>query len=335
MRKMMPSDSRDDAYAAIQQQADAWWARLRSGKATNSDATALRQWCAQSPEHARAWREVGHVWKALEPVVTKAVQRDPSLADAVQAKRAASVSTYRPERRAILGGAVAASAATMLALYPPLALWPSLTEFTADFRTGTGEQRQVALSDRLMVRMNTQTRINRHVSNVGEGIELVSGEAEILVSGRQAEAITVDAGGGRLLARSARFNVRYTGPEVCVTCLEGSVDMSLAGQQRRLDAGQQLIYGPRHLRASTPADPASAIAWRTGTLAFVDVPLTNVIDEINRYRRGRVILRNPELGQRRVRMNFLIRQTDNALAMIRELYGARMTELPGRIVLLT
>ncbi|NVI85263.1 iron dicitrate transport regulator FecR, partial [Janthinobacterium sp. BJB401] len=87
--------------------------------------------------------------------------------------------------------------------------------------------------------------------------------------------------------------------------------------------------------AATAAPTGEANAWRTGALSFAGQPLADVVDEINRYRPGRVVLRNAELGRRLVRMRFSIGQTDGALAMIRDLYGAQMTSLPGGIVLLS
>ena len=315
-----PPDTGDSA-AAIAEQADAWWVRLRSADFTRADADALHAWCARSPAHARAWRELQQLWQALDPALSRAAA--PSQRENVLAFPA------RPGRRAFLGGALAAGVA-VLALRPPLGAWPSLQELGADYRTGTGEQRQVVVSPQMTVQMNTQTRIDVRAP---ESIELLGGEAEILASGAR-QPVTVLAGAGRLLAQSARFNVRHTDDAVCVTCLAGAVDVVWRQRRLTLDAGQQVVYDGRGVQAATAA-PGEAGAWRTGALSFVGKPLAHVVDEINRYRPGRVLLRNAELGRRLVRMRFSIGQTDGALAMIRDLYGAHMTSLPGGIVLLS
>ncbi|WP_218968364.1 FecR family protein [Janthinobacterium sp. 35] len=317
-----PRDPLVHTDTAIGQQAAAWWARLRADDFTRADADALRAWCARSPDHARAWRELQQVWQALDPALTRA-------AAAPQGKNVLAFPA-RPGRRAFLGGALAAGVA-VLALRPPLGAWPSLQELSADFRTGTGEQRQVALSQQMSVQMNTQTRINVRAP---ESIELLGGEAEILASGAR-QPVSVLAGAGRMLAQSARFNVRHTDAAVCVTCLAGAVEVVWQQRRQTLDAGQQLVYDERGVQAATAAPKGEASAWRTGALSFVGKPLADVVDEINRYRPGRVVLRNAELGRRLVRMRFSIGQTDGALAMIRDLYGAQMTSLPGGIVLLS
>ncbi|PHV15192.1 iron dicitrate transport regulator FecR [Janthinobacterium sp. BJB303] len=311
-----------DSDAAIGQQAAAWWARLRADDFTRADADALRAWCASSPDHARAWRELQQLWQALDPALTRAAaapQRENVLAFPA-----------RPGRRAFLGGALAAGVAA-LALRPPLGAWPSLQELGADYRTGTGEQRQVALSPQMTVQLNTQTRIDVRAP---ESIELLAGEAEILASGAL-QPVSVLAGAGRLLAQSARFNVRHTDDAVCVTCLAGAVDVVWRQRRVTLDAGQQVVYDGRGVQAARMAAPGEASAWRTGALSFAGKPLAEVVAEINRYRPGRVLLRNPELGRRLVRMRFSIAQIDGALAMIRDLTGAQMTSLPGGVVLLS
>jgi transmembrane sensor len=317
-----PRDLVEHDDTAIGREAAAWWARLRADDFTQADADALRAWCARSPAHARAWRELQQVWQALDPALTRAAA----------APQQANVLAFplRPGRRAFLGGALAAGVA-VLALRPPLGAWPSLQELNADYRTGTGEQRQVALSQQMTVQMNTQTRIDVRAP---EAIELLGGEAEILASGAR-QPVSVVAGAGRLLAQSARFNVRHTDDAVCVTCLAGAVEVVWQQRRQTLDAGQQLVYDERGVQAATAAPKGEASAWRTGALSFAGQPLSQVVDEINRYRPGRVLLRNPELGRRLVRMRFSIRQMDGALAMIRDLYGAEMTSLPGGIVLLS
>jgi transmembrane sensor len=317
-----PRDLVEHDDTAIGREAAAWWARLRADDFTQADADALRAWCARSPAHARAWRELRQVWQALDPALTRAAA----------APQRANVLAFplRPGRRAFLGGALAAGVA-VLALRPPLGAWPSLQELGADYRTGTGEQRQVALSQQMTVQMNTQTRIDVRAP---EAIELLGGEAEILASGAR-QPVSVVAGAGRLLAQSARFNVRHTDDAVCVTCLAGAVEVVWQQRRQTLDAGQQLVYDERGVQAATAAPKGEASAWRTGALSFAGQPLSQVVDEINRYRPGRVLLRNAELGRRLVRMRFSIRQMDGALAMIRDLYGAEMTSLPGGIVLLS
>ncbi|MGJ7606812.1 FecR family protein [Variovorax sp. LT1R20] len=325
-----------DPESLLQRQAEAWWVRLHSGRATRADADAFREWATHSTAHAKAWREVMRTWSALDPLLAEEAVRQASRAGAFSLRGlSAALTLQSPRRRAFLGGAIAASvAAGVMAIDPPLGLWPSVGDLTADYRTGTGEQRQVALAEGISVRMNTQTLINRIGADASpRGLVLVAGEAEIMANG--ANDFLVETGGGRLLARGARFNIRHTGPQVCVTCLDGRVTVSVNGEQRSLEAGRQVTFDRAGLQEVVRADEASVSTWRTGVLSFDRMPLAEVIEEINRYRPGKVLLRNEELGRTLVRMQLNLRSIDNAPVMIRELYGARMRSLPGGIVVLS
>ena len=128
----------------IQKEAQAWVVRLASGQVSERDAQVFRHWCARSRAHATAFAEARAVWGAMAPAA-RAVKR---------AQQPVNVA-----RRAWLGGAVAASLG-LLVLRPPTDLWPAVAGLAADYATGTGEQREVALDGGVLVQMNTQTRFD-------------------------------------------------------------------------------------------------------------------------------------------------------------------------------
>lgn len=324
----------DGGDARLRDQAAHWCSLLQSGSATRADLEACKRWCAQSPAHAQAWRAERTAMAALDPAAGRLAQRHPEYLDRAQASawRRLWMPQHRSGRRAFLGGAVAASAGAWLALRPPLGLWPSVWDYTADYRTATGEQRAVALGDQLDVQMNTQTRINVRRDPAAPELELLGGEAEINVAAGPA-GWTVVAGAGRVMAREARFNVRYTGPHIMVACLEGSVRLAMPlGME--LQAGQQAIYdGSGEVRRST-SDPEQISAWRQGALNFVDAPLSEVVAEINRYRPGKVLLRNAALARRTVRMRVVLSEVNDAVDLLSALTQAPKVELPGDIVVL-
>jgi transmembrane sensor len=336
---MRPTDH-DPVTAAIEQRAEAWLLLLRSGKATAEDAQAFRLWCAENPAHAQAAQEMRKVWKRASAAAAVVAEREAASGQAWTGRRDRA-SKMRTGRRAFLGGAVAAGA-SWLAIRPPLQLWPSLGDLSADYRTGIGEQRQVALADRVVVEMNTQTRLNlRSTATTRGGIELVSGEAEVVAgmstdgASRLIDPFIVAAGNGRLQTRSARFVVRRNEDDVCVTCVAGSVSFEHPRGHQILSAGQQLVYTERDVSQVSQVDLSTATAWRRGMLLFNDVPLAQVVDEINRYRPGKIILRNAQLGESRVRAKFSIHHLNDAITLIHEEYGAHVTELPGGFVLLS
>ncbi|KVN21075.1 MULTISPECIES: FecR domain-containing protein [unclassified Burkholderia] len=325
----------DTAHDALDE-ASAWLPRLRSGRASQAEADAFERWCADRPQAAHLLRDT---WSALRTAAAELEHEERTAAAwANVARRERAV---RTGRRAFVGFAVAAGA-SWLALRPPMRLWPSLGDLAADYRTGTGEQRRIALSSQVTVEMNTQTRVDVLPARVAaHGIEVVAGEAEIDAAAPTADRaaplgpVTVVAGGGRMQATVARFNVRRTDAQVCVTCLSGTVALSHPRGARTLRADDQVVYDDRGVQPVSRANPGAVSAWRRGMLVFNGVPLADVVAEINRYRPGRVILRNAALGENRMQAQFPIARLDDVIDMVGRLYGARVTRLPGNIVLLS
>lgn len=311
--------------ASLQREAQAWVVRLDSRQVTEDDARAFKRWCAQSRAHAEAFARARAVWQAMAPAAQRVRNAEPAPA---RARRIAP-----PARRAFLGGAVAASV-VLLGVRPPLGLWPAVGEWNADYRTGTGEQREVAMADGVVLQLNTQTRVNLQREGSAAGFELLAGEAEVLAESPAAGRVTVHAGGGTVTAERARFNLRHTDAEVCVSCLAGRVEVRSGSRREVLAAGRQLRYGPAGLGAAEEVDTAAVSAWRRRLLVFKQVPLSEVVAEVNRYRSGRLILTREALGRQKVQASFSIDRLDDVAALVRDVYGAELTRLPGGIVLL-
>jgi transmembrane sensor len=325
----------DDAPNDVQAQAEAWLLHLRSGKVTPEDLQAFRLWCADHPQMAHKLRRT---WTHLRAASTRVAQREAAtgVSGAAYVGRGHAL---RPGRRAFVGFALAAGA-SWLALRPPLQLWPAVGDLTADYRTGTGEQRRIALADGITVNMNTQTRIDvlsaSSEHDAASGIHLLAGEAEIVAGTLPSQHdFVVVAGSGRLQAQRARFDVRRTDDRVCVTCVSGAVSLEHPRRRLTLSAGEQLIYDDRHVQFVSRVDSTAVTAWRRGMLVFDGMPLAQVIDEINRYRPGKVILRNAALGTVNVEAQSPIARLDILIDTLSRAYGARVTKLPGNIVLLT
>jgi transmembrane sensor len=240
-------------------------------------------------------------------------------------------------RRAFLGGALAASAATaayLAARSPAGSRW-SVSGLLADYRTGTGERRSVTIDD-VVVQLNTRSSLNVLPTNgTARRLELVAGEAAFATGGVREAPVVLVAGGGEVSATEAKFDVRCDAAAVSVVCLQGVVKVDYQRQVAVLREHQRIIYGTNGLDRPTPIDAAVATAWREGWLIFHGTPLSEVIDEVNRYRPSRIILMNETLGSRPVNATLPLDHLDEVMALLREAYGIKVLSLPGGIVVLT
>jgi len=317
---------------SLQQEAQAWVIRLTSGTATDSDASALMRWRTQSAEHESAYNEAVRMWRNLRQA-------------GVQYRRnqLARAPTPRMDRRAFVFGGVAA-AVSVLAVRPPWHLWPSVTEtyadITADYSTDVGKQRQVELQSGVSINMNTRTRINKLTARKFENsaIELATGEAIVNASLPNNNQFRIHVSGLDAVFSTAEVNVRCDDTRATVTCLSGQMQIEHGGGRTlQLMARQQVAYNSSDLKFDhvREIDPVFVSAWRSGLLIFRDQPLREVIDEINRYRPGKVLLANAALAERHVSGTFHLDQVDEALENIVKSYGVVAKSFPARIVILT
>ena len=321
-----PSNGADD----VKDQATAWLMLLTSGNATADDAEALRRWREQSPAHQAAFAEAKLFWQVLGPAATEVSLRADSSA------RLSVAPARLVGRRTFIGGALAASAAAVAYVgpKPPFGLWPSVDELRADYRTGTGEQRQVALAEDVSLILNTQTSIGvRQMSLESRAIELIAGEAAFTTA-RGDAPIDIFAASGRTSPGAARFEMRRDGEAVQVTCLDGLVEVMCHGRSVTVPPGRRLTYDRAGVQAPAAVDLAVATAWQQGQLIFRHERLARVIEEVNRYRPGRIVLLDRGLGERDVVATFHLSRIDEAVDYLARAFGARTRSLPGGVLLL-
>ncbi|MDF3837878.1 FecR domain-containing protein [Cupriavidus basilensis] len=316
----------------LREEARIWLSRLVVAEVKQVDLQAFKRWQRTSPAHAEAFEEAKRQWQAMKPVLGELLRSEPKIA----ARHERMVNGQSLGRRAFLGAAVSVVAAAGIAVaYPPLGMWPSPDEWNAEYRTATGEQRDVALGERVSVILNTQTSIRRQVAD-GEivGMELIAGEVAVdLVAARSAFAVV--AGTGRSLADSGRFEVRRLEGKVCVTCIEGAVRVEHPAGVRMLQARQQTVYSASAVSGVTNIDVANVSAWRKGELVFRQTPLARVLDEINRYRPGRVVLMAKSRRESPVSGRFPIAVLDEALLQIERTFGLGARSFPGGLLVLS
>lgn len=317
----------------LREQAFGWLRRLTSGEMTEADVRAFDRWRANGPAHRRAFAEANLLWDTLEPVARAGraqVDAAPILPPHMLARPLG--------RRALLGGATATvlGGVAYLAVRPPMQLWPALSEMAADYRTGVGERRQLPLQAGISVEMNTRTSLSGvHENGAGTSLELVAGQVAIAVEEGAPQPVVIAAGSGEARASRAQFDVRKDGDTVCVTCSQGIVDVTVTSATVTLLSGQQVVYEAQELGTVVTIDVSVATAWQRGLLIFRDAPLALVVDEVNRYRPGRIILLNSALAERRVVAGFRLDRIDDVVGYFTRVFGARARTLPGGVVLLS
>jgi transmembrane sensor len=285
-----------------------WYARLRSGIASDSDLAAWNDWLAGDPAHRQAWQRMVDVSEQMASV-------PGSLAS--PALRGAD----RSRRQVLRSVLVLASAGSLGWLG-----WRSETSSNlfADFRTAVGERREFRLADGSALLLNTDTAVNLRFDGRQRVLELLRGEIRVTTAvdplRRPFKVLTRHA---EVLALGTRFIVRSDDRGGGVAVLEKAVEVRSAGSLVRLEAGQSLDFDGHSLGAVRRND-ASVGAWQQGSIIAINRPLSELLADLSRYRSG-VLRCDPRIAQLKVSGAFPIDDTDLALAALESGFSLRIT----------
>lgn len=298
----------------VQREAVAWVVRLTSGEATVDDAERLKAWRARSAAHEQAFRLAGAAWKGTDGRVGTVRRRGMS-------------------RRLFLAGAGAGSALAAGWAGASLGVLPSLDSLMSDYATGVGEQRRISLTDGSAIELDGASALDAQFTPEARTVRMVSGAALIDVA-PDARPFRTLAGPGEVTARDASFAVAVGTDETLVECTRGKLDIACRDATARLVAGERATLSEKGVSAPAPMDPGVAAPWRRGLLVFEDRPLAQVVEDINRHRRGRVVLARAGLGARRINGVFHLDRPDEIIGNLAASLRLAQFELPGGIVLL-
>jgi transmembrane sensor len=315
------NDSR--VLTVIERQALDWVALLVSGKATVEDRISLERWLSRSSGHSEAFAAAVRLVR-----MTRCHQFPGS-------EQFRPTFWERPSTRRAALGSLAVAVSGVAILRPPLGLWPSWAELSSDYRTGIGERREIAPMQGVTLALNTRTSVALKSAANRPSVALIGGEVVATVRSAAVTRFTVIAGGVATSTERGSFDVRYTGEGICVTCAQGNVDVAGGGWRRTLVPGQQVTVNASEIGNTITVDPVVVTAWRQGQLVFYDASLETVVDEINRYRPGKILIARRELAMRRFNSTFRIDDIENVVADLERLANVSATQLPGGVVVLS
>jgi transmembrane sensor len=331
------SETSDDTLFA---EASGWFARLHADDVTDAERRQFEHWHQQSDAHAQAWREVQKLFDTLHAPAIAAHERLKEQSqypfESPRAPTAASRPCPKVWRKRLSYWAAAAAFVWCMA---SAVLWGTsiLQNLASDYHTGKGEQRQVALGDGSHIVLNTDTAIAVNFSAHQRRITILRGEAYFeLQAAPERPAIVISRRGETRVVGTA-FNVAQHGERTIVTVTKGVIEISHAAHPATpvlVHAGHRVSYNMHGVAAVQPADLTAVTAWQRGQIVFWQQPLTKVIDEINRYRPGRLVIINPSIRYRLVTGAFEIHRLDDVLDVLRHSLGINATALTDYFILL-
>ena len=309
------SSMHSETHVRAVHEAAEWYARLNDGRADAELQRAWALWHAADAEHQFAWSKVQQICQRFGKVPGK-------IGGATLEHAMRHSGTRRSVLRSLLGfTVVGAGAAVSYKVLPE-----RLGHY--DYVTSTGERREVTLADGSSLSINTRSKVNVAFTPTQRLVRLYSGEVLIATQADpelMPRPFLVETGHGRVLALGTRFNVRIEDGQTHVSVLEKAVELTPlnAPEQRlRLDAGQQAVFSNSQVGERLSAD-VSAGSWQSGRLVVVDMPLSQLVSELDRYRPGHLQC-DASVARIRVSGAFPLDDTDQALAALVENFPVRV-----------
>ena len=285
----------------VRSAAAAWVVRLTDAACTPGDRVAFESWRALSTEREVAYERELAAWERLHRLQAFRPAEGPPDPDLLAPRRsAAPVRSYARLRLA--------AAAAGLAMLVGASAWLGLTIVASPaYATGLGERRLVVLSDGSRIELNTDSKIVVRYRTRTREVELLRGEALFDVA-NDVRPFFIEAKNTKLRAGKSELAVRLKEGGAAVTVREGAVAVEPRSKEESesrmavLNPGTEGFYGP----AGTAVYPISAaeinrsLAWRQGAIALNGEPLSQAVQEFNRYNHEQMVISDDSIATLRL-----------------------------------
>lgn len=300
-----PSEEMQDA-------ARAWVAKLVSGRIDEAALDGFRTWQAASPRHAAAFDEARRLYAQLPAH------------EAAEAALFEDIPGRRKRRRAIAGGALAASLLLAVVLAKPEVLFPP------DYAAPDGPAMQIALADGSRILLDGGSAVDVHLARERRDITLLRGRAWFEVEPDRSRPFVVSANGGTAMAVGTAYTVDATDAGATrVDVTHGVVRVDAGGGERVLRVGEAARWGTGGL-ASVAGD-TDRLAWQEGRIIVRNRSLGEAAALLDRYIPGRIVVFG-RLADVRVGGVFATDRAMQGLDALARSQGAKVRHLPGLIL---
>lgn len=342
MKSARPAHTHPPSGDVVNQAAE-WIVRLSDDDLTLADLAALQaefeQWQQTSPHHAEAARKMLAVIEQSKWIRTTA---HPASAHAAME---ASLTKKRRNTRVRKLGAMLVVIVTLtlpawifFQHYPPAYL-------LADVRTGTGQWHTQTLADNSTITLNSASAVNFDFDATQRNLELVHGEMLIDVTTDPARPFQVKTRHGWIRALGTRFIVNLDNETTTLTMLESKAAVMLHAPDRQrqtdntaetltLDAGQRVQFSNRRFSGIETVNIREiADAWKFRHLVVENRPLTEVLDELSRYRTGLIHYNTQALEHMKVSAVLPLDDIDTALYLLTRSFPIQVRKMTPWLIM--
>jgi transmembrane sensor len=340
---MNRDSSRRELSAGILEEASSWVIELGEAELDAQQRAQLDRWLRRSPEHVQAFLEISAAWEESSRLevprdaeLDALIARVTSESNVIPLAEGASNRTVpkRNEPRSL--GRRLAIAASVLLMTGTLAWWAAARPDS--YSTSTGEQRSIVLADGSVVQLNAQSQLRVRFSKNERLVELSRGQALFEVFKDPSRPFVVMSEGAHVKAVGTQFDVHHREQGIVVTVVEGRVAVTPSpapgpsfAQPLYLVAGERVTLGSNVPPRTERANIDNAVAWTHRRLIFDDTPLTEVIEEFNRYNVRRFVIADASLEGFHIRGTFDANKPERLVTFLSQRFDLSVVETQEEI----
>ena len=315
------------------------------GSLDAEEKAALRAWLDADPENVERY-EAGRA--VLETV--SAAGEDPRIVqweEPTAYERCSNIfyrfgeSAQKLMRPSIALPAVASAAVAALIIVAVINLNRPAAIEPVRVATENAEVREEILPDGSVVTLGAASILEVAYTNGEREVRLFRGEAFFDVTADESRPFVVLARGAEVNVVGTQFDVSVSETSVDVAVFEGRVRVekssSVAGARTvaTLAAGEKIAALSEGGLGGVEAVSTDDIgAWRQGKLVWVDAPLSEIVDDLNRYADAPIRLYNRDAGDIRYTLGFHVSDLDMSVVQMAEMMGLEHEQRPdGEVIL--
>lgn len=274
------------------------------------------RWLARSPQHREIWEEALEIHGMTGKILT-------------DKRRAGRKAAFSMSRRSLVVGGMLGGGALLAAGYSAPGL---ILQARADVLTSTAEIKRVELSDGSVATLGPDSAIAVEIGSARRDIELIQGMAFFEVARDSSRPFAVRMGSMVTTALGTAFDVSDDGGFLNLSVSHGTVQADLppafARPAMTLQAGDWLSLSTADGAVSTGTRDIGQIAtWRNGMIVVEKERIAAVVARVARWKRGRVLIADPNLGNRPVSGVYDLSDPVLALEAVVQPYGGKVREL--------
>ena len=303
----------------VHDRAAEWLARLHADGPADWNDPQLSKWLEDSADNRLAFAEASAYWFAAE-------ERSLDSVDDLMVVQP-PVRNFWRQLPAWSGSVIALT----LVVWLGAPFVDSLVQqISHDYHAPDGQLRRHTMTDGSVITLAGGTSIDIEFSTDRRQVTMYEGEAFFDVSADPDRPFSVNFGAGDLVVLGTHFGLIVGSNEALVGVVQGRVDVGHTGfsQRRILNDHELVAISDRGINADSRR-PSELFAWTEGQLVFDQQTLSKILQRMDHFLDGRIVLLRKAGAERRFSLVVSLGNASQALDTLAEQAGLEKVELAG------